>query len=142
MISPNFGYLWPASQPAPYADETVIKVVILMTDGDFNTIYYNGVIAKDSTGGTGSGSATDKINHNSTNGNPYTQATALCNAMKTAGVIVYTVGFDIAATPAAVSIMQTCATSPAHAYLPENGTELKQAFRAIAMRVSVLRLSK
>lgn len=142
MISPNFGYLWPASQPAPYADETVIKVVILMTDGDFNTIYYNGVIAKDSTGGTGSGNATDKINHNSTNGSAYTQAQQLCTNMKTAGVIVYTVGFDIADTPAATSIMQTCATSAAHVYLPENGVELKQAFRAIAMRVSVLRLSK
>jgi Flp pilus assembly protein TadG len=140
MISPNFGYLWPASQPAPYSDETVIKVVILMTDGDFNTVHYNGVIARNST--SGSGSNADHINHDSHNGNAYAQATQLCNAMKTAGVIVYTVGFAIASTPAAVSIMQTCATSPAHAYLPDNGTELKQAFRAIAMRVSVLRLSK
>ncbi len=140
MISPNFGYIWPASQPAPYTDETVIKVVILMTDGDFNTIYYNGVIAKDST--SGSGNASDKINHNAANGNAYTQAQQLCTNMKTAGVIVYTIGFDIASTPAATSIMQTCATSAGHVYLPENGTELKQAFRAIAMRVSVLRLSK
>jgi Flp pilus assembly protein TadG len=141
MVSPNFGYLWPAaSQPAPYSDETVLKVAILMTDGDFNTVYYNGVIAKDST--SGSGSSSDHINHNSTNGSSYTQAQQLCTNMKAAGVIVYTIGFDIADTPAATNIMQTCATSPAHVYLPSDGTELKQAFRAIAMRVSVLRLSK
>lgn len=144
LISPNFGYLWPAaSQPALYSDETVLKVVILMTDGEYNSIYLNGVIARNST--SGSGGDQYKINADATNGSTYYQSQQLCAAMKAAGVIIYTVGLDIVSGPTGVEaheLVEKCATSPAHVYLPANGTELKQAFRAIAMRVSVLRLSK
>ncbi len=49
MISPNFSYLWPtASQPAAYGTPKLFKIVILMTDGEFNTSYCNGVISQDS----------------------------------------------------------------------------------------------
>ena len=50
MLAPNFASLWPAaSQPAAYNTPNLIKVVVLMTDGSFNTVYCNGVIAADST---------------------------------------------------------------------------------------------
>ena len=49
MISPTFSYLWPtASQPAAYGEDHLFKIVILMTDGEFNTFYCNGVISQDS----------------------------------------------------------------------------------------------
>ena len=56
MLSPNWGYLWPASQPAAYSElgkldakgnPLLRKILILMTDGAFNTAYCNGVISKD-----------------------------------------------------------------------------------------------
>ena len=143
MVSPNFAYLWPsASQPAAYGTPDLLKVVVLMTDGEYNSVYYNGIIASDST--TGSGSTDYHINHVSKN-NPetsYTQAQNLCDNMKAAGVIVYTVGLDVINTSAAHDLMANCATDSTHVYFPSNGTELKQAFHDIAMGIAWLRLSK
>ncbi|MGF1629620.1 MAG: pilus assembly protein TadG-related protein [Kiloniellaceae bacterium] len=146
MISPNFGYLWPAeSQPKQYGEihlgQKVMKVVIIMTDGEFNTIYHSGVIAKNSTGGGASGSSAEKINQNATNGSSFSQAATLCTNMKAEGVIVYTVGFANASTGAAATFVTNCATDAGHVYLPSTGTELKQAFRDIAVQVSNLRIS-
>jgi Flp pilus assembly protein TadG len=144
LVAPNFGYLWPAeSQPKQYGEihlgQEVMKVVIIMTDGEFNTIYHSGVIAKNS--GSGSGSSAEKINQNGTNGNAFTQAEALCTNMKAEGVIVYTVGFANASTGPAATFVTNCATSPEHVYLPSTGAELQQAFRDIAVQVSNLRIS-
>jgi hypothetical protein len=38
--------------------------------------------------------------------------------------------------------MRLCATTPQKAYLAENGEQLKQAFRDIALELSALYLSK
>mgnify|MGYP000648694280 CR=1 FL=1 len=144
MISPNFGYLWPsASQPRDYGEvhlgQEVLKVVVIMTDGDFNTIYYDGVIAKNSA--SGSGSSEYKIDENATNGSSFDQAEDLCDNMKAEGVVVYTVGLDVASLQGAEDFVNNCATSADHVYLPANGTELKAAFRDIAVQVSNLRIS-
>ena len=72
MLAPNFASLWPtANQPAAYNAPNLIKVVVLMTDGSFNSVYCNGVIAPNSI--SGSGSTDDHINCNATNGNPFDQ---------------------------------------------------------------------
>src|SRR3546814_13847045 len=86
--------------------QKVMKVVIIMTDGDFNTIYHDGVIAKNSTGGGASGSSGEKINENGTNGSPFAQAEALCTNMKAAGVLAYTVGFANASTGDAAEFVE------------------------------------
>lgn len=144
LVSPNFGYLWPEeSRPKEYGEihlgQEVMKVVVIMTDGEFNTIYADGVIAKNS--GSGSGNSDEKINKNATNGNGFTQAQKLCTNMKTAGVIVYTVGFADASTGSAAQFVQNCATSSEHVYLPSTGAELRDAFRDIAVQISNLRIS-
>jgi hypothetical protein len=141
LVSPNFADLFSSmGQPGAYGNAELRKVVILMTDGEFNTAYCNGVIAKNS--GSGSGSDSDHSNCNAPNGNSLAQAQALCANMKTAGVILYTVGFDIANAPNTTALLQSCATDASHVYLPANGTALKDAFHDIAVRVSQLRLSK
>lgn len=141
MISPNFGYLWPEeSRPAPYGTPKLQKVAILMTDGEFNTVYYNGVIAQNS--GSGSGSSEYKIDHDSHNGSAFYQAQQLCAVMKAADIVIYAVAFDVPQNSAAYDIMEECATDPTYMYFPENGTALKDAFRDIAHKVSQLRLSK
>jgi hypothetical protein len=141
MLSPNFGYLWPGEgEAADYDEEDLAKVAIIMTDGAFNTTYYKGVIARDS--GSGSGSSNYKINHDSANGSSSSQALSLCTAMKAAGIEVYAIGFDIASEAGAEEMLTSCATDPSHLYLPEDGTALKDAFHAIALKVSNLRLSK
>ena len=149
MISPNFGYLWPdaENQPAPYGTQDVQKVAIIMTDGAFNTAFADGVVAQDS--GSGSGSDDYKINKNATNpsihtgrNSSYSQALQMCAAMKAAGILIYTVGFNISGSDEAQEVVQGCATDPSYVYLPEGGTALAAAFNAIAVNVSQLRLSK
>ena len=141
MLSPNFSYLLPGiSQPAAYNTPELAKIAVIMTDGAFNTGYCNGVIAKDS--GSGSGNLSDHINCNATNGAPFAQALAMCNAMKAAGVTIFTVGFQIGSEAGAEDFMRACATSEWHFYNAEDGGALKQAFRAIAINISRLRLSK
>lgn len=138
-VSPNFNSLWPSSPAGPYAPADTLKAVIIMTDGEFNTPYNTGIIAQDA--GSGSGSSSDKINQNATNGSPYSQADALCTAMKNRGVIVYTVGFQIASGSQAANILQSCATSPGHAHLPASGGDLSEAFAAIGRDITKLRIS-
>ena len=143
MISPNFGYLWPAeSQPMNYGElhlgRKVLKVVVLMTDGEFNTFYVDGVVAKNSNGSI---SSSNRIDENGTNGNSFDQAEALCTAMKAEGVEVYTVGFAVGAASSEATFLRNCATTVDHFYLPSSGTDLKQAFRDIATQISNLRIS-
>jgi Flp pilus assembly protein TadG len=141
-VSPDFKSLWKGiSEPAPYDKPELLKVVILMTDGAFNTPYCQGVVAQNA--GSGSGGDDQHINCAATNGNPFDQADKLCVAMKEKGVIVYTVGFNVGTTGTVADFMKKCATSPEHAYLPKaGGTALKDAFKAIAQDINSLRISK
>ncbi|MES2033188.1 MAG: ubiquitin-activating E1 FCCH domain-containing protein [Pseudomonadota bacterium] len=138
MVSPTFGAIFPPeSRPSAYGAADTLKVVVFMTDGEFNTAYCNGVLSDDSTG-----SNSNQINCNATNGNGTVQAQAICTAMKAKGVIVYTVGFDIGADLVAKDFIEKCATSSANVYLPSTGATLKDAFAAIGRDIMKLRLSK
>ncbi len=140
MVSPNFAYLWPnsAQKPAAYGTAETMKIVVMMTDGAFNTPYCKGVIA--SNAGSGSGSASDHINCNATNGDATAQAKELCTKIKAKNVIIFTVGFDVDST--AKSMLTTCATKTSQAYFPATGGELKTAFKSIAQEISALRIAK
>lgn len=144
MVSPNFGYLWPnASQrPAPYLTKDLMKVVVLMTDGAFNTPYCKGVIAKDA--GSGSGSSSDHNSCNATNGDPFAQTKKMCDEMKkkaTYDLTIYTVGFDVD-DDTAKSMLQYCASKTENAFFPSTGSELKTTFKSIAQEISALRIAK
>lgn len=143
MISPEWSALWTgASAPADYAKPELLKVVILMTDGIFNTPYCRGVAAKDADSSSGAASSSNRINCNSINGDPLVQAAKLCENMKKKGVIIYTVGFNVSSDRDITAMMNNCATSPEYAYTPSGGGELKVAFRAIAQDINSLRISK
>jgi len=140
-LSPNWGSLFSGSeQGASYSAPETLKIVVLMTDGAFNTGYCNGVISADSN--NGAGSASERINCNATNGQPFTQARALCTAMKNQGIIIYTVGFGLSGDANAEDFMEDCATSEGHAYLTGNGDELIAAFNAIAASITQLRITR
>ncbi|HEY8618420.1 pilus assembly protein [Phenylobacterium sp.] len=138
MVSPNWADLWTGEgQAKPYNTPDLVKVVVLMTDGEFNTIYRYGVVAKDSL----PGSPRPQINDNSDNGSNRKQALELCKNMKKKDVVVYTVGFQLV-EPTAIEIMEKCATSGEHAYLPDSGLELREAFRAIGHDIARLHISR
>ncbi len=141
MISPEWKGLWKGeSEPAAYGKEQLLKVVVLMTDGAFNTPYCRGVAAKDA--GSGAPSSGSRINCDAVNGDPFAQADKLCKAMRAKGVIIYTVGFNVGSEPKVQNLMNNCATSPEYVYMPNGGAELKVAFRAIAQDINSLRIAK
>lgn len=145
MVSPNFGYLWPnASQrPAAYKAKDLMKVVVLMTDGDFNTPYCKGVIAADASTDGSSGSVSDHINCNATNGDPFVQTKKMCDEMKksTYGLTIYTVGFTVTSSDAK-DMLKYCATDSEKVYFPATGSDLKSSFKSIAQGISNLRIAK
>jgi Flp pilus assembly protein TadG len=147
MLSPNWGSLWPSSAPAAYGTKNVSKVVVLMSDGMFNTVYCNGVIAKDAK--SGSGNDYDHINCDNENGKTASdQAKLLCENMKKKNIIIYTVGFDLDSIKdptdkaEATSVLSSCATSASHFKLASDGAALKEAFKAIATEINHLRVSE
>jgi Flp pilus assembly protein TadG len=138
MISPEWQGVWTgSSQPAAYSAPETMKVLVLMTDGAFNTHYCKGVNSKD-----GFGSSNVRINCNATNGSSFSQAYKLCDNIKAKGITIYTVGFNIGSDKTATDFVKACATSPQHVYLPSGGTALKDAFKAIGQEISRLRISK
>ena len=101
---------------------------------------FRGVIAGDA--GVGSGGADTHINQPATNGSSFDQAYRLCQNMKAAGVIVYTVGFHIDNDATAMSVFSQCATSADHFFLADDGTSLQTTFRQIGQSISQLRLTR
>ena len=138
-VSPGFNSLWPSASAGAYDDNDLMKAVVIMTDGEFNTPYCTGVIAADA--GSGSGSASDHINCNATNGDPYDQTAALCVAMRAQGVVVYTVGFQMNVNGRGAQVLNGCASSGS-AFLPANGADLSEAFKAIGRDITRLRISR
>jgi Flp pilus assembly protein TadG len=139
-LSPNFNNLWGAGTAAAYDQSRTIKAAVIMTDGEYNSGYCNGVISADST--NGSGSPTYHINCNAPNGHPYNQSIALCRAMQQAGVTVYVVGFQVENTPQARDLVNNCASSSQHVYMASSGQDLRNAFVAIGRDIQKLRISK
>ena len=115
-----------SSAPASYADvenDKLVKAVVLMTDGSFNTAYHG-----------------NKATHDNWS---KTQAVKLCNAMKAAGkdVVVFTVAFD--APPDAQETLKACATSGAGYYAnAAKPADLEMAFANFATKLTELRLAR
>lgn len=117
LVSPSWnGAVWSGSNaPKAYDNNSVIKSVLLMTDGMFNTQY-----------------------ELAANGTSAAQAIALCQNMKAKGILVYTVGFQ--APPDALAILRQCATGPAYYFDATSAASLNAAFSRIAADLTELRL--
>lgn len=136
MLSPKWDTVWTGnSKPGPYSDLTSLqpsgapklrKVAILMSDGVFNALRG----AKDQ-------SASMVSNH----------AKTICDNMKSSGVEVYSVAFALDELPAAdraiaEMVMKNCATDLSHFYSTLTVNDLQAAFRDIALKYSVVRLTQ
>ena len=62
--------------------------------------------------------------------------------MKATGITVYTVGFQLGGNKTAIETLNQCATEPGKFYNADDGDQLKQAFRDIALKLTSLYLSK
>jgi hypothetical protein len=99
-----------------------------MTDGEYNTQY-------DSAGIMTSANSTAPVNGYSDN-----QARTLCSGMKQSGIEVYTVGFALD-NDNAIETLEQCASSDSTAYLAQDGAQLRNVFRDIAIKLSPLHLT-
>jgi Flp pilus assembly protein TadG len=140
-LSPNFNSLWSgASAAGAYSTTDTVKVVVLMTDGEFNSPHAQGVLA--GQGAAGTGYYEDQINIAPTNGSSLSQAQQLCNAIKGRGIAIYTVAFDVPAESNAAVLLNNCASSTDKAFVASSGTQLIAAFQAIGRDITQLRISK
>ncbi|KQW82598.1 hypothetical protein ASC65_10305 [Brevundimonas sp. Root1279] len=139
MVSPTFSALWGGSgQAGAYNVGRTLKAVVIMTDGEFNTPYCTGVLARNA----GSGSGSVRIDCDADNGDPFAQSRSICSAMKAEGVIVYTVGFQIASGGDAAALLEDCASSKDKFFLPATGGDLSEVFAAIGRDITKLRITK
>lgn len=130
MLSPNFASVWDkeaVNAAMAYDTPELAKVAILMTDGEFNFATCEG--RSTSAAGCSADSS-------------FTQAQAICTAMKAEDIIIYTVGLELGTSTQTINFLTNCATSPQHAHLAADTTELQAAFQSIATSISKLRLSK
>lgn len=134
-LSEKWAGLWPsASKPAPYSDERVLKYMLLMTDGEFNT-WFDGPLRVSRT-------TYDWIARLDQATTSTTRALALCDAIKKSGIRVITVGFQIGSNAQAKKVMSQCASSSGDYYLAENDAELNSRFQAIANQIKSTYLSR
>ncbi|TDT75082.1 Flp pilus assembly protein TadG [Litoreibacter halocynthiae] len=64
---------------------------------------------------------------------------AVCQASRNAGIVIFTIGFEINDNPYSKGVMNNCATSDSHFFAVE-GVEISDAFGAIARTINQLRL--
>ena len=144
-----------AGRPKDYADTETLKFVILMTDGENSTSQRIQSWAYDT--------ASEYQHWYNYNFNyylsryvnsrywsqyyyqKYTKAQGdnlldqVCDAAKAAGIVVWTIGFEVEQTGA--DVMQNCASSPSHFFRVE-GVEISEAFDSIASQINNLRLTQ
>jgi len=157
-LSPNVGIWSGTSVPASYAkltatDQTKVrKVMILMTDGEYNSAYCKGVITGyDTTNGSsgnpyfwsvvGSGDPSNHIGCAPTNGGVYSQANSMCAAIKASGIEVYVITFQLDSSYSQrVSLVNNCATDSSHV-IDADSTSLDAAFQGLANKILAMRIS-
>lgn len=116
VLSERWTGLWgTAGRPLP-DDDSAIKAVVLMTDGENVASVY------------------DEVNRAQADANTL----ALCTAMKLRDYVIYTIAFQ--APTAAQALLRSCATSTSHYYESPTEEDLRAAFQQIAGRLSELRL--
>ena len=124
LVSPKWSGIWSGeSRPKPYGTANLIKAVVLMTDGEFNSAY---------TGRPGFEQMTRES---------YSHTDELCRKIKDEEVVVFSVAFDLR-EPRAEEALSNCASSDKFFYRAENEEELRRAYQDIAIRLTKLRLSK
>lgn len=117
LISENWdGVFTGASAPLSYSEPDSDKVVILMTDGSFNSEVFPAQGSSDA------------------------QARALCDNMKVKNVKVYSVALN--APTSGKRVLQYCASGADYYFEPETAAELTEAYRKIATSISDLRISE
>ena len=140
LLSPSWSAVFGSQAGLPYSTN-VHKIVVLLTDGIFNTAYNNGGLNL-----AGTGTATDQTQPASdpqqSGSSPY-QAKKLCDNMKTVAtagqaVTIYTIG--VLAPADAETFLKSC-SGASNFYSVGTTSSLEATFKAIADQVTRLRIT-
>lgn len=142
-------------RPAAYSDQETVKVIVLMTDGKnvnqyrikswaYNSsneykhwarytlwYYLNNYVYWQNHD--------DYYYQKMNSGQADDYLADICDASRQAGIVIFSIGFEINDNPYAKGVMSNCATSDSHFYAVE-GVEISTAFGAIARTINQLRL--
>lgn len=111
------------TRPAEYNDESALKFIILMSDGEIiPAVNLESITSRD-----------DRAEAR-------TFANAICDEAKDNGIIIFTIGFDISAGGTAEQSLRECATSNSHYFLVD-GLNLETAFESVAVTIDNLRIT-
>lgn len=135
-LSPSWRGEWGAAKmPVDYDDPAIKKAIIFMTDGiaDWSDDYYTayGFLDDGELGTTIETLAETEVND---------RLLESCELAKAEGIEVYTVMFALD-NPLIEDSYKACATSDDHFFDAPDGAELDAAFRAIAGRLTSIRLT-
>ncbi|MGB0907007.1 MAG: VWA domain-containing protein [Maricaulaceae bacterium] len=116
-LSPEWSDLWAFNRRTQVNDpnKNVKRIAILMTDGAFNAYYETG------------------------QGNSNQQSEALCDAMKSDDITIYSIAFN--APTSGQTIMQYCASSDEHYFYVNTADEVAEAYQNIAGGLGGVRIS-
>lgn len=118
LLSARWRGLWDSTDLPRDNGPSVRKIAIILTDG-----------SNEPTRGTGvSASQANSI------------LSATCTRMKSAGITVYTVGFEV--PTAAKTLLRNCASSPSEFYDAPSNATLQAAFQSIARNINNIRLRR
>ncbi len=142
-------------RPVDYGDEDVLKTVVLMTDGQHDKsfrirdAYYNSESEYVQWSKNNLWYWLNRNVYEWQRGNFYYQKydartgdtllDNICTAAKDKGIIIWSIGFEVADHGA--DVMESCASSPSHFFRVE-GTEISEAFSTIAHTLNQLRLTQ
>lgn len=131
-LSGNWQSFWPdEARPAQYLTSNVRKILVVMTDGQFNTSYFDDDVATGDNRNT-----SDAIDSS----NELTRE--FCDLAKdpSRGVVVYTV--TLGSNGAAQNLMAECATSSETAIVATSAEALDEAFEQIVIEARTPLLTK
>ncbi len=117
LLSPDWSNAFGSdSEPLPWQEPDTQKIIIMMTDGEFNSTYHSNL------------------------GSSFNQAKAQCDDAKDNDeVLIYTIAFN--APQEGKDILNYCASGPEFRFDANNGQDLLDAYTAIAASISDLRLT-
>ncbi|MEQ8823661.1 MAG: pilus assembly protein TadG-related protein [Filomicrobium sp.] len=134
LVSDKWASLFPAeSAPEVPNPDELIKATIIMTDGEFNEQYRDGV-------------DDDNTKYAANNGSSSSQFEKICEAMKDPNgdgvydedesVVVYTIGFGLNPNSSTANRLKSCASDNTKYFFPYDGEELRAAFKSIGKQLS------
>lgn len=156
-LSPNIGLFSTASTGAPYSTvpsspsydpatpyaKRTRKIMVLMTDGEYNSAYADGVFSGQLPAYSNYINYTQSDVNKKAPDNNYAipQATTICGAIKAKGIEVYVITFQLDPTHAErVGLINSCATDAAHV-IDADHTSLDAAFSKIANNINSIRIT-